>query len=126
MGVSLQDYKNYIKKAKEVLGITQAEAEDMYLYDMKCEKGTATEYELTAEQKKAAKKYTNSKKGVSGKQKERPENLTKKSIIEILSAGIETLYEVAVEITNAERQFVFHKGGETYEVTVVQKRKKKE
>ena len=125
MGVSLQDYKAYIKKAKEVLGITQAEAEDMFLYDMKCEKGKATEYELTAEQKKNAKKYTNSKKGVSGKQRERAENLTKKSIIEILSAGIETLYEVVVEITNAERQFTFQKDNETYEVTVVQNRKKK-
>ena len=68
-------------------GMTEAEAEETLLYDEAVEKGESTEYDLTAEQAKVAKKYTavDTKKRTeyTFTKKERKPNETKRELIKI-------------------------------------------
>lgn len=61
-------------------------------------------------------------KAKAPKPRTRKPNDTKRAIIDQLAECMTAAYG-AVEITNAERQFRFEIDGNTYEVTLVQKRK---
>ena len=50
MGVSQKE------KIMEVLGVSAEEADDILAYDKQVDQGKATEYDLTADQEKVAKK----------------------------------------------------------------------
>lgn len=120
-----------IELLQKKLKITREEAEEIMAYDKAIDKGEKTEYDLTPEQQKAAKKYTiTGQKAVnnSGEKqtRERKKNEEKENIISMLHnflLGFENIQNA--QITNAERQISFVINDNSYELTLVQKRKKK-
>ena len=115
------------------LGVTQAEAEEIYEFDKAIDRGERTQYDLDPEKEKEAKKMANVKNhrttGVYNLNKrERKANPTKANIIAELCKFLTENSENAcenVKITNKERQITFKIGENDYELTLVQKRKPK-
>lgn len=117
------------------LGISREEAEMVIADDKAIDKGEKL-FELTAEQKAVVKKMTNSDTKNRKKPmvldlkqpKNRQKNATKGGIIAELATflGENSQFSVEnLEILNEERQFSFKIGEETYEITLIQKRKPK-
>ena len=122
------------QKIVRVLGVTEAEADEILACDKKIERGKERmDFDLDPETEKMAKKFANAgerKKPImfDGKARQRKENPTKSGIITELATFLTENSEFAtenVEITNKERQIAFKIGGETFELTLVQKRKPK-
>ena len=111
-----------------ILGCTEAEAEDIIASDKAIDKGERVYFDLDPETEKQAKKMINvetHKKSAEKTVRTRKENPTKASIIaEIAQFLTENGYK-SVEITNKERQIAFSADGNSYEFTLVQKRKPK-
>lgn len=116
------------------LGVGEEEAEDVMKYDSLIDSGKRGEHDLSVEAEKAAIKEAH--KGAKGptvykfdtSQRKRKENPTKGGVIAELAKFLEQASEFAVvnvEITNKERQIAFSIGEENFELTLVQKRKKK-
>ena len=124
-------------EAMRRLGLTDAEIDELVKADAAIDKGEKMPFDLDAEQMKEAKKYikTGTKKAptvykldnAEGK-RSRKENPTKGAIIAELAKFLTETSENAcemVEITNKERQIAFKIGENSYELTLVQKRKPK-
>lgn len=116
------------EKLMRLLDITEAEAEDIIATDKAIDKGERVYFDLDPETEKQAKKLINvetHKKSTEKTVRTRKENPTKATIISEISAFLtENGYE-SVEITNKERQIAFKVGADSFELTLVQKRKKK-
>lgn len=115
------------EKLMRILNISEAEAKAVMEYDKAVEKGKATEYDLTAEQKKVASDMTKTGTRVYNfsKKREKKVNEIKLDLINYLA---EKLVDFGVEhltLINAERQIGFSVGENDYELTLTQKRKKK-
>lgn len=123
------------EKLMRLLGCTAEEAEDIIRTDSDIDHGKRTKYDLSKDEEKVAKKYTNihektKKKPVAldNKPRERKANPTKGGIIAEIAAFLSEKSEFAtenVEITNKERMIAFKIGDESYEITLIQKRKPK-
>ena len=121
------------------LGLSDEEIAELIASDNAIDKGEKMEFDLTKEQEKNAKAYT--KAGSTAKKaptvykldnaqgkRSRKENPTKAGIITELAKFLQEISENAcenVEITNKERQIAFKIGENSYELTLVQKRKPK-
>lgn len=111
----------------------EKEAQDILAYDKAVEAGEKTEYDLPPDKLKAAQKYahTGTRKVPTAykfTKRERKPNATKGGIIAELAEFMEhnSNFDVSnLAITNKERQISFMVGGETFELTLVQKRKPK-
>lgn len=111
----------------------EKEAQDILAYDKAVEAGEKTEYDLPPDKLKAAQKYAHAgtrKVPTTYKftKRERKPNATKGGIIAELAEFMEhnSNFDVSnLAITNKERQISFMVGGETFELTLVQKRKPK-
>lgn len=130
MATKQQKIENLMKR----LECTEEEALDIIKNDDIIDKGGRTEFDLPIEKEKEIKKMyavkdrmakdqTSNKRG-----KVRAENLTKSGVIaklfEFLNENEEISFE-NVEILNKERQIAFKIGEDNYELTLVQKRRKK-
>lgn len=121
-----------VKHHMKVLDIPEAEAIQLVMDDKAVDKGEKL-FELSAEQKKVAKKYagTGTKKRTVYKfdtAKKKKENPVKQKIIAEIVRFLNENSEISaenVQITNAERQIFFQIGSNDYELTLVQKRKAK-
>lgn len=121
-----------VKHHMKTLDIPEAEAIQLVMDDKAVDKGEKL-FELSAEQKKVAKKYaaTGTKKRTVYKfdtTKKKKENPVKQKIITEIERFLNENSEICVEnvqITNAERQIFFQIGENDYELTLVQKRKAK-
>lgn len=121
-----------VKHHMKVLDIPEAEAIQLVMDDKAVDKGKKL-FELSAEQKKVAKKYagTGTKKRTVYKfdtAKKKKENPVKQKIIAEIGRFLNENSEICaemVQITNAERQIAFKIGENDYELTLVQKRKAK-
>ena len=121
-----------IKHHMKVLDIPEAEAIQLVMDDKAVDKGEKL-FELSAEQKKVAKKYagTGTKKRTVYKfdtAKKKKENPVKQKIITEIERFLNENSEICaenVQIINAERQIFFQIGSNDYELTLVQKRKTK-
>ena len=124
-------------EAMKKLGLSEKEIQELIAADAAIDKGEKMPFDLTEEQAKEAKKYTKAgtKKAptvykldnAEGK-RSRKENPTKAAIIAEIAKFLEENSENAcenVEITNKERQIAFKIGENSYEFTLVQKRKPK-
>ena len=124
-------------EAMKKLGLSEKEIQELIAADAAIDKGEKMPFDLTEEQAKEAKKYTKAgtKKAptvykldnAEGK-RSRKENPTKAAIIaEIAKFLVENSENACenVEITNKERQIAFKIGENSYELTLVQKRKPK-
>lgn len=129
-----------LEHIRKLPGITEKEALEILAYDKAVEAGKKTKYDLTPDQEKVAramcrtgtretKKPKLSQGGaINLPKKERKKNPTKEGIITEIAQFLTEKSENAVEnleITNKERQIRFTIGTETYELTLVQKRKPK-
>lgn len=121
-----------VKHHMKVLDIPEAEAIQLVMDDKAVDKGEKL-FELSAEQKKVAKKYagTGTKKRTVYKfdtAKKKKENPVKQKIIAEIERFLNENSEIRAEniqIINAERQIFFQIGSNDYELTLVQKRKAK-
>jgi hypothetical protein len=120
------------EKLMRILGISEAEAEDVIEKDKIIDRGGRVEFDLDPElEKEIKKKYVNShdKTGSYNFQKrERKPNATKGGLIAELATFLTENSEFStenVEITNKERQIAFEIGEDCFELTLVQKRKPK-
>ena len=121
-----------VKHHMKVLDIPEAEAIQLVMDDKAVDKGEKL-FELSAEQKKVAKKYagTGTKKRTVYKfdtAKKKKENPIKHKIITEIERFLNKNSEICaenVQIINTERQIFFQIGSNDYELTLVQKRKAK-
>ena len=122
-----------ILKMMKTLDITREEAIDLINEDREIDrkKDSQVDDDLSAEQKKAKKKYTNVKRGVNayGKKTERvikPDE-NKRLIINIIAKALEESgIAVNVNITNPQKYISFSIESEDFEIDLKRKRKKKE
>ena len=121
------------EKIMRILGVSDSEADDILASDKAIDQGKRVDFDLSPEQEKLAKKFANAgtrKAPTVYKfdQRKRKENPTKAAIIAEIATFLTETSENAcenVEITNKERQISFKIGSESYELTLVQKRKSK-
>ena len=129
-----KDKREKVEKIMRLLDCTEEEALDVVATDEIIDKGGRSPYDLSVEKEKEAKKMI-AVKDRRAKDKEgnmrgkvRAENPTKSGIIaeiaEYLKENCGFVCE-NVEITNKERQIAFKCGENSYEFTLVQKRKPK-
>lgn len=117
-----------IQRIMRSLNCSQEEAMEILLADKAIDRGERMDFDLSPEAEKQAKKYANTGTRQANGQKierKRKENPTKATVIaEIAQFLTENGYEM-VEILNKERQIGFKVGENTYELTLVQKRRAK-
>lgn len=124
------EYEQTIEKYIKLLDCTREEAIDIIETDKIIDKGGRTKYDLSKEEEKVAMKISGvnerKAKSVDNKRgKVRAENPTKADLIKFLFESL-TEYDCQnLNITNKERQIAFSVGDNDYELTLVQKRKKK-
>ena len=125
-----------VQRIMSSLKVSETEAREIMEYDRKVDKakdGEVLPYDLTAEQNEVARKFahTGTRKAPTAyklTKRELKPNATKAGIIAELFQLIGEKSEFSVEnvsILNKERQISFQIGDETYELTLVQKRRKK-
>ena len=125
--------KEKVKEIMRLLNCTEEEAIDVIETDKIIDKGGRTPYDLSKEQEKLAMKISaidlrRSTKPDNKRGKVRAENPTKSGIIAEIAEYLKENCGFAcenVEITNKERQIAFKCGENSYEFTLVQKRKPK-
>ena len=121
-------------EAMHRLGFSEEEIADIIQTDDDIDKGKKVYFDLDPEKEKEAKKYAKAgtrkaptvyKLDNTEGKRNRKENATKATIIaEIAQFLTENGYEL-VNVTNAERQIAFVVGENSFELTLVQKRKPK-
>ena len=122
-----------IQRIMNGLKCTEQEAQEVLAYDKAVEKGEKTEHDLPQDKLEVARKFAHTgtrKQPTVYKftKRERKPNATKAGIIAELFTFLTKNSDFAVEnaeITNKERQIAFHIGEDTFELTLVQKRKPK-
>ena len=123
-----------IQRIMSGLKCSEEEAREIMAFDKRIDRGERTEYDLSPEEEKAAKKWANttSEKKAPPNYKwttrERKANPTKGGIIAELADFMTNTSQYAAEdvvITNKERMIAFRIGDNDYEITLIQKRKKK-
>ena len=121
------------EKIMRLLKCSAEEAENVIASDKIVDKGGRTEFDLSPEAEKEAKKFANSRERkrptvYDFKKRERKANPTKGGIIAELAKFLSNSSEFCpenVEIVNKERQIAFKIGEDAFELTLVQKRKPK-
>lgn len=112
-----------VNKLMTKLGCTEAEALEIIAFDKAVDKG-ADPYKLTAEQQKVAKKMcsTGTRAKTESKPKTHKKDEEKAQIITNLADFLANYTDFLV-ISNPERQISFKIGENSYELTLVKKRK---
>ncbi len=120
-----------IARIQKGLKCSEEEAREVYAYDKAIDRGEKTEYDFTPEEAKASRKWARAdRKPTEYKftKRERKPNATKRLIIAALEKWLVETDDFSAEsinVANAERQITFQSAGETFELTLVQKRKPK-
>lgn len=126
-----------VLKMMQLLQCNEAEARQVIADDKAIDKGEKMPFDLSPDKEKIARSYARTgtrktptayKLDNAGGKRSRKENPTKAGIIAELSKFLQEQSEnacVNVEITNKERQIAFKIGENSYELTLVQKRKPK-
>ena len=129
-----QEEKERIPTIMRVLDLTYEEAIDLLKCDRAIDKGEHMDFDISKEQEKEVRKMLKHET-MSGvrtfekrpkQPKEKKINEPKKAFIEDLVAWLgESENYGNIEVVNAERQVKFAIGEDTFELTLVQKRKPK-
>lgn len=125
--------ENQKARIMRILNCDEKEADEILACDKAIDKGERMYFDLSPEEEKQAKKFANvgTRKAPTVfkfEKKPKKENPTKAAIIAELCKFLQEISENAcenVEITNKERQIAFKIGENSYELTLVQKRKPK-
>lgn len=114
------------------LDITREEALELEGYDADVNKGKKTQYDLTPEQEKVAKKMTHVTeyaKSASVKRERKPNELKEAIVAELANYLAEEaqgqVYE-NVTVTNKSRMIAFSVNGKRFELALVEKREPKD
>ena len=114
--------KAQIQNFMTVLKISEQERQELLAYDKAVDKGTATEYELTPEQKKISKERRRAEnRTYTFTQRERKADNEKQEII----SKIADLFTENAVITNKEREVALKIGDNEYSITLIKHRAKK-
>lgn len=119
------------QKLMRVLEVSEKEAEEILAYDNAVDSGMKTPYDLTKEQEKETRKYRQADRkrtSYNFSKRERKPNATKGGLIQELYKFLCENSEFNIsncEITNKERQIAFSVAENNFELTLVQKRQKK-
>ena len=119
------------ERIMRVLDVSEKEASEILAYDEAVDKGLKTQYDLTKEQEKETRKYRQAdRKPTAYKftKRERKPNATKGGLIQEFFEFLNEKSSFSTEnvvILNKERQIGFRIGADEFELTLVQKRKKK-
>ena len=115
------------EKLMTLLNVSEAEALDIMAYDKAVESGKATEYDLTAEQKKVASEMSKTGTRVYNftTKREKKVNEIKVELINHLAEQLVNFGVKNLTLINAERQIGFSIGENDYELTLTHKRKQK-
>lgn len=111
-------------EALRKLGLTDAEIEQVLADDKRIDKGEKL-FELTAEQEKASKQARKADRAptvykldnTAGKRSKKA-NTDKQAIINALDEAICRIADAQSEVTNAEREILFHYKGTKYKVVL--------
>ena len=112
--------ENLIAKHISLLGISREEAEQLVTDDEAIDKG-AKLFELSAEQEKASKKARaiGTRTTPTATKRERKADNDKAMLIDEIKQAIEGLDCVeGVEVTNAEREMLFHCNGRKFKIVL--------
>lgn len=128
-----KDNRKSVENLMALLNCTEAEAKDILKTDKEIDQGKRVYFDLSPEKEKEAKRFANSteKKKPANyqfKKRERKENTTKAEIIAQIATFLMENEELSlenVEIINKERQIIFKCGEESFDLTLIQKRKPK-
>lgn len=115
------------------LGLSKQEEQELLAYDKAVEADKSTEYDLSPDKIKIAQKFAHAgtrKQPTAYKftQRQRKPNATKGGIISELADFLEKHSQFSIDnlqVTNKERQIAFSIGEDSFELTLVQKRKPK-
>ena len=117
-----------VKKSMGILGCSEQEAQDVIATDKKIDKGEKL-FPLNPEEEKASKKARRAPTvyNFDTSKRKKVENLVKRDLIQQLFQFLNSLNEVItnIQVINPERIISFDVQGNTYEFTLVQKRKPK-
>ena len=118
-----------VERIMRNLKCSREEAEQILADDKAIDRGERMDFDLSPEAEKQAKKYANTGTRQTNGQKterKRKENPTKEGIIQLLATFLQENGNFsAVNITNASRMIAFSCENDDFELTLVQKRKKK-
>lgn len=121
--------KDRVAELMAQLKCTKEEALEIIECDKAIDRGERVYFDLSPEAEKQAKKYANTGTRQTNGQKterKRKENPTKEGIIQLLATFLQENGNFsAVNITNASRMIAFSCENDDFELTLVQKRKKK-
>lgn len=121
--------ESQIERIMRGLKCTEAEAIEIAKADKEIDRGAKMSFDLSAEAEKEAKKYAKTgTRATNGEkiERKRKENPTKEGIIQLLATFLQENGNFsAVNITNASRMIAFSCENDDFELTLVQKRKKK-
>lgn len=118
-----------VERIMRNLKCSKEEAEQIIADDKAIDRGERMSFDLSPEAEKQAKKFANTGTRQTNGQKterKRKENPTKEGIIQLLATFLQENGNFsAVNITNASRMIAFSCENDDFELTLVQKRKKK-
>ena len=116
-----------VKMLMEKLNCSEEEANDIVKYDNMVDRGMATPYDLTDEQKKVEKAMKNSDTHAKTEKKvaKPKENPKKEGIICGLAEFLADFGAETVEITNKTREITFKIGEDAYKLALTATRKPK-
>ena len=111
-----------IQKLMKSLNISREEAIELMEEDKRIDKGERL-YELDPELEKGAKKARQADRKQTTTKREKKPKPDKEEICSAMMNGLRELGVEDFEILNPEREFIFHKGGTKYKVTLACPRK---
>lgn len=111
-----------IQKLMKSLNISRAEAIELMEEDKRIDKGEKL-YELDPELEKGAKKARQADRKQTTTKREKKPKPEKEEICSAMMDGLRELGVEDFEILNPEREFIFHKDGTKYKVTLACPRK---
>ena len=120
-----------IKRIAEGLKISTEEATQIYESDKAIDKGERQDFDLSPEQVKIGQKYahTGTRKTppvYKFDKRERKANPTKANLIKYLAECLAEFEGISnLDVVNKERQITFNFADEKFDLTLIQKRKKK-
>ena len=119
------------QKIMRIIEVNEHAADEILAYDKAVDQGKKTEYDLTSAQEKQTRKYRQADRKPTAwnfTKRERKPNATKSGLIQEFFEFLTEKSSFSTEnvvILNKERQISFQIGEDKFELTLVQKRKKK-
>lgn len=111
-----------IQKLMKSLDISREEAIELMEEDKRIDKGEKL-YELPDELKAGAKKARQAERKKTDTKREKKPKPEKEELCSAMMDGLRELGIEDFEVLNPEREFIFHKGGVKYKVTLACPRK---